>query len=860
MRSTPLSPRRQALATLPMTAAVSAALSATALLLPSTASAQLEEVVVTARARAESLQDVPSTVTAFTASQISDMGIQRAEDFISQTPGVSFVNTVETGDSSLSIRGMNGARDAETNFALIIDGILYINTYAFNREYADLEQIEILKGPQGALYGRSAAAGAVIMSTKKPSQEFEAELRAGFAEDSTYTGLATVSGPLGDNVAGRLTVDYRSTDGFYYNSFLDDSVVDDAENYAVQGRIVIDPTDDLSIDTKIRYGKSEAAAITFNAAFELPPFVPFGTPGSESFYQDVNTHEFIFAGNVRPVNEQDVLEVSVKADWEMDWATMSTWAFYSDTEDTFIADGTSGAFGFYGGTAACQSSLTALTPSYTPNVPGGVTALPAPTFIFGTQLGVSAILPPYSPSTCDGFQYQERFQRDLSMQFQLTSPADQRLRWQAGVYFLDIERYQAVTQQRDDGSNWPNPASGVRRIVYSEFTDAMVNDTFDTQTFAVYGSMSFDVTEALELSVALRYDSEKREVTNNVPSPADGALSNYIDYCGGQCTLNGQPLNGSPLNPGFVNFNDFTVSSRIPGNTKTFDQAQPKISLTWDMSDDTTIYGSWGVGFKAGGFNNLGANSIVDYYLVQNGGALTAPPDVIRKETSSSFELGFRSTLLNGNLTLNGAVFRTDVDDMQFFEFFVGPFGLLRTAENIDEVSLSGFELSAAWAVTDNLRIDAGYSAVDGEIDVNNLRPYTAGNEVPNNPEFTANAAIQYTVPVGNAELFGRLEYSYKGDTWYHTVQDDVVPATLFGGPPANYGQTDGVGGTMVDAYGLTNARVGVRWEKWSITAFARNLTDEEFVAEVILAPEFGGAFVAPGTQRRVGVEMRYQF
>ena len=208
-----------------------------------------------------------SHVTAFTASQISDMGIQRAEDFISQTPEV--VNTVETGDSSLSIRGMNGARDAETNFALIIDGILYINTYAFNREYADLEQIEILKGPQGALYGDSRH-GAVIMSTKKPSQEFEAELRAGFAEDSTYTGLATVSGPLGDNVAGRLTVDYRSTDGFYYNSFLDDSVVDDAENYAVQGRIVIDPTDDLSIDTKIRYGKSEAAAITFNAAFELP--------------------------------------------------------------------------------------------------------------------------------------------------------------------------------------------------------------------------------------------------------------------------------------------------------------------------------------------------------------------------------------------------------------------------------------------------------------------------------------------------------------------------------------------------------------------------------------------------------------
>jgi iron complex outermembrane recepter protein len=698
------------------------------------------------------------------------------------------------------------------------------------------------------------------MSTKRPSQEFEAEVRAGFAEDSTYTGLATVSGSLGENVAGRLTVDYRSTDGFYYNSFLEDQVVDDAENYSVQGRVVFDPSDDLSIDTKLRYGKSEAAAITFNAAFELPPFVPFGTPGSESFYQDVNTHEFIFAGNVRPVNEQDVLELSVKADYNMDWATLSAWAFYSDTEDTFIADGTSGAFGFYNSTDACLNSLTALAPSYTPNVPGGQVAMPAPTFIFGTQLGVDAILPPYSPTTCDGYQYQERFQKDTSFQVSLTSSADQRLRWQAGLYYLDIERYQAVSQLRDDGSNWPNPAGNVTRSIYNQFTDAMVNDTFDTQTIAMYGSINYDVTEALELSVAVRYDSEKREVTNGVPSPADGALSSYIDYCGGQCTLNGQPLNGSPLNPGFVNFSDFTVSERIPGNTKTFDQLQPKVSLTWDATDNTTVYGSWGVGFKAGGFNNLGANDIVNFFLVQNGGALVAPPDVIRKETSSSFELGFRSSLLDGNLQINGAVFQTDVDDMQFFEFFVGPFGLLRTAENIDEVSLTGFELSAAWAVTDNLRIDAGYSEVDGEIDVNNLRPYTAGNEVPNNPEFTANAAIQSTLPLGSLELFGRLEYSYKGDTWYHTVQDDVVPATLFGGPPANFGQTGGQGGTMVNGYGLTNLRVGLRGDNWSVTAFARNLTDEEFVAEVTAAPEFGGAFVAPGTQRRAGVEVSYRF
>ena len=110
MRSfNPLNRRRQILATLPLTAAVSAALTTATALLPSVAMAQLEEVVVTARARAESLQDVPATVTAFTEGQIENMGVERAEDFVYMTPGVTYVNTVEVGDSSLSIRGINGS-------------------------------------------------------------------------------------------------------------------------------------------------------------------------------------------------------------------------------------------------------------------------------------------------------------------------------------------------------------------------------------------------------------------------------------------------------------------------------------------------------------------------------------------------------------------------------------------------------------------------------------------------------------------------------------------------------------------------------------------------------------------------------
>ena len=159
--------------------------------------------------------------------------------------------------------------------AFIVDGILYTNPSAFNREYPDLSQIEILKGPQGALYGRSAAAaGAVIMSTKDLTQESEALLRlVGAAEDSTYTVMATFAGPMSDNLAGRLTMDYRKTDGFMRNVYLNDNNVNDFKETGLSARFVWDPSDTLSIDTKIRVSKIDAASIAFNAVFELPFYV-----------------------------------------------------------------------------------------------------------------------------------------------------------------------------------------------------------------------------------------------------------------------------------------------------------------------------------------------------------------------------------------------------------------------------------------------------------------------------------------------------------------------------------------------------------------------------------------------------------
>mgnify|MGYP002865922194 CR=1 FL=1 len=855
------------LASFPSFAAVVLAVSsASTVLLPTQAMAQLEEVVVTARARAESLQDVPATVTAFTEGQIEAMGVERPEDFVYMTPGVTFVNTVEVGDSQLSIRGINGARDAETNFAYIVDGILYTNPSAFNREYPDLAQIEILKGPQGALYGRSASAGAVILSTKRPTDEFEGSIKLGAAEYNTYYGTASFAGGLGDNVAGRLTVNHRQTDGFLTNVYLRDDVVNDYEETGVSARLVWDPSDTLSVDAKLRVSEISAASIAFNAAFEIPYLVgalaglsDFGVDSSAGSI-DVNEFEWVYSPNVDPENEQETVEVSVKIDKQFDSGTLTAWTLLSDQKQYFLADGTSGAFGFYNSLTHCQQSAAARSIFL-----GDGTPMSQPTFnLDGTPAGW--LLPPYSPTTCDGYQYQERNQRDLSFQLQWTSNAENRLRYQVGMYFLNIDRRVGVAQLEDDGR------AQLPRSFVNELTDALALDDFTTTVLSGFGALSYDMTDRLEVSLALRYDLEDREVENRVPSPADGFVSTEIDYCGlffeGGCTLNGQPLGGTPWNPAFIDLTTGAVSARVEKRSKDFDAVQPKLSVSYDLSDDTTLFGSWGVGFKTGGFNNLGGTETISLFLVNPDGLPIAPPEIYEKETSSSVELGFRSTLLDGSLQLNGAAYYTEVDDMQFFEFYVGPFGLLRTVSAIDEVTIQGFEIGASWQLSDSLRFDAGYSQIDGEIDSMTVRPYVAGNDVPNAPEFTANAAITWDQQFGDINFLARIEYAYQGDIFYHVVQGsdldtpksydfeglpNEVPAMLFGGLATSFDKTE------VDAYGITNLRIGVSTDKWRVTAFARNLFDEDYVGEVIMAPEFGGAFVHPGNKRTAGVEFEWR-
>jgi outer membrane receptor protein involved in Fe transport len=266
----------------------------------------LDEVVVTtARQREEALQDVPASITAITSDTLEAANVQRAGDFIRLTPGVSLVQSAEVADGQVNIRGINGARDAENSFALIIDGILITNPAALNREYSDLKQMEIVKGPQGAIYGRNAASGAIIVTTTKPGQEFSGNAKVGYGEDNTITGAFSFGGPLSDRAGWKLGADYRKTDGFFRNITLGEKVVDDYEGFNVSGRIVFEPSDSSSLDIKARYGEVDAAAIAFNAAFQLPGFTFSGLPNAAVQRRRERTHNFQFVNNIDPTNDQE---------------------------------------------------------------------------------------------------------------------------------------------------------------------------------------------------------------------------------------------------------------------------------------------------------------------------------------------------------------------------------------------------------------------------------------------------------------------------------------------------------------------------------------------------------------------------
>ena len=243
--------------------------------------------------------------------------------------------------------------------------------------------------------------------------------------------------------------------------------------------------------------------------------------------------------------------------------------------------------------------------------------------------------------------------------------------------------------------------------------------------------------------------------------------------------------------------------------------------------------------------------------------------DQYRKEKSSAFEVGLRGTM--GTVSYDLAGFYTNVTDMQFFEFFVGGFGLLRVVGTIDKVDLKGAELNLSTKITKGWSAFASYNVTDSNIKANSSRPYTVGNKSPYTADYTLNVGTQIEMPVSDGfNAFLRTDFRQTGPTYFHTVQNTSGAndrPTLFSGllPISALALPAAVGNARYnvsrrDAFGLLDLRVGLESKTLKVTLFANNLLDKKYLSEVIPAIEFGGSFISPGARRLFGVEATYKF
>ncbi|MFK7886730.1 MAG: TonB-dependent receptor [Gammaproteobacteria bacterium] len=424
----------------------------------------LEEVVVTARRRSESALEAPIAVTAFNAQMIEDAGIQRVEDFIALTPNVTIATSQGIGTSFLSIRGLTQVRNGEAPVATIVDGVLQFSAIQFRQELFDVESIEVVKGPQGAIYGRNATGGAIVINTKRPTNERNGYLQVGGGNGDEFSVQASYGGALvEDRWFGQISANVVNREG-YLDNITRGEKADRFEDTTLRGRLIFEPSDELSFDFRAANSvhKGRGIGFQFQGVDIGPDNITAVGFGGGTGPVDANNVLPVRDNNV-DTGQRDLLDLSLKIDWSTQFGELVSTTSFTDIEDWSDSD----QFPY----TNAQSS-------------------PAVFGFDGTQTGF--------------FDLQA-----FTQEFRLSSPEDSAFRWEVGAYYLDWDRFVSLSTGTDTGQ-------GIIRLEREPTTDArnpttsfLADDNSNT-SWAVFGSVDFALSDTLDLTLAARYDEEER--------------------------------------------------------------------------------------------------------------------------------------------------------------------------------------------------------------------------------------------------------------------------------------------------------------------------------------------------------------
>ena len=396
----------------------------------------IEEIIVTSRYRAERLSDVPDSITAFTAADIERHRIERINRVASLTPNLRFSDDQEVGVSTLVIRGVRQNRGTgQPPVSFRVDGVSATNNLLTTQELFDIESVDVLRGPQGALYGRNAIGGAVLIASRQPTKIPEYGLRLSAAEGQDFVVAGSASGPLSDDVLYRASFRVQDREGQLRNAYLDNAYVDYKESAAFRGKLLFTPSDKLTVDLRAQYLDQDGGSGYFMPGSDF--YLPLPPPNPPII---VDVPEYEIQSNKIGESFVKSWETSAKIDYEFGWGTLTSITSYTDVESGNDQD--------LDQTLVDAINIIVIDESQT-----------------------------------------------FAQEFRLGSRADTRLRWVAGLYFFDQDRFRSLA------------------TTFLGFPVPPAAQDLKLTNYAAFGNMSFDITDDLELTLAFRYDEETPEDT-----------------------------------------------------------------------------------------------------------------------------------------------------------------------------------------------------------------------------------------------------------------------------------------------------------------------------------------------------------
>jgi iron complex outermembrane receptor protein len=756
---------------------------------------QIEEVIVTAQKHSQDINDVGLTINAFTGDRLKEMGVRTAEDVALHTPGLTVNESFSLGVPVYTIRGV-GFQDynvgASSTVGLYFDEVSMPYSVMTRGAIFDVERVEVLKGPQGDLYGRNTTAGSVNFISRKPTEEFEAGFSTSYGRYETFELEGFACGSLTVGVRGRVAFKTVNSGEGWQKSITRDDELGEQDAGAVRGLLDIDLGEDATLLLNAHYVKDEgenAAGTTYDGRIiglneSLAPYSPldqYRLPGGANFgetppWYSTNDNEAADWTNttttrrngtvenvdIRPQRDNELKGFSARLDWEIGELTLTSITAYDDFERTESFDADGGAF------------------------------------VDSGNINTSDL---------------EVFSQELRL-----SGKTEDLLWIAGLYYSDDtvdEWYNYYMSDSVYGNG--SVAWGVPPFMFAPILELDTIYSQDTESSAIFGHVEWEFAEAWRLTLGLRYTEEQRDWEGCTYDTGDGTLSGFLNFafgaslapgnCGTVDDIPGSPYNfltlastGGDINLAFHPYEDDIETEKW----------QWKAGLDYRFTDDVLAYLTVSTGFKSGGFN--GANSNAQTQLIP-----------YKEEELTSYEIGVKATLLDGAMQLNAATFYYDYQDKQEQDIAVTFVGNIGGLTNVPESEVMGAEFELRWLPVDGLSIDAGVAWLDTEVkewdavDPNStwlpdgsglLYIDASGIELAMSPEWQYNGTISYEWGVMDGLAMGVAgDISYKDDTTARLVEQ------------------------AVEEYTVMNVRMFLGSEdgKWRTTLWSNNVADEDY-------------------------------